>query len=118
MVWEVPAQGPEEGSVSGGTAGAANRLFTIAALEQTVAGEAVAVAGEIVRHLLLPGIDEPDLLVVAHVGHADEQTDVLAGPVVVPQQVEDSAVLVARSAHALIHKNDEMVPPVPESLKE
>src|SRR5580765_3253836 len=60
---------------SGGSGGS-QRLVAGAALEALVAGEAVAVLGEEIGHLFLPGVDEADPLVVGHRAHLDEQADV------------------------------------------
>src|SRR6266705_2827831 len=75
------------------------RLLALAALEGPVAGEAVAVALEVVGHLLLPGIDEPDLLVIGHAAHFDEQTDVVSRVVVDLEEVEYPALV--RAGHAV-----------------
>src|SRR3989442_1345063 len=68
------------GSGSGGRVREARpeRLRALAALEQTVARETVAVAREELGHLLLPCVDEPHLLVVRHGAHLEEQADILA----------------------------------------
>src|SRR5262245_25184566 len=91
----------EADELPGGLAlgGGAERLFALAALEEAVAGEAVAVVGEEIGHLLLPGVDEADLLVVGHRAHADEQADVLARLVIGAQQIEDAAGVSGRCVH-------------------
>src|SRR2546426_5492569 len=74
------------------------RLRALAALEQTVAGETVAVIREELGHLLLPRVDEPHLLVVRHGAHLEKQADVLAGLVVDAEELEDRS-LVGGAAH-------------------
>src|SRR6267143_971950 len=76
-------------------------LRALAAHEKTVAGEAVAVAGEEVGHLLLPGVDEAHPLVVGHVAHLEKEADVLAGLIVDPEEIEDPA-LAGCAVHVLL----------------
>src|SRR2546427_7265113 len=96
------------GSGSGGRVREARpeRLRALAALEQTVARETVAVAREELGHLLLPCVDEPHLLVVRHGAHLEEQADILARLVVDPEEFEDRS-LVGGAAHvSLLHRGD------------
>src|SRR5215510_11646665 len=79
------------------------RLRALTASELTIAGEAVAVAGEEVGHLFLPGIDEPDLFVVRHRTHVEQQADVLARLVVEAEKLEDLLVVCGASHASLLH---------------
>src|SRR5262245_11536618 len=84
-----------------GRGGGPERLLATAALEGAVAGEAETVLGEEVGHLLLPGVDEADRLVVGHRAHVHEETDVLARLVIGAQQLEDAPLFFGRVGHSM-----------------
>src|SRR2546428_8777788 len=76
----------------GGVRGARpDRLRALAAIQETVAGEAVTVAGEEVGHLFLPGVDAAHSLVIGHAAHLEKQADGLPRLGVDPEELEDPA---------------------------